>query len=151
MMEYLTSARRGCRTLIMVRVGPCDKLYENESDQISVLYYVSDILLTSNINSLWQMNFTIFFILNRLVIFLDRSLLVPYISNYRMKTDLVKLGIWWRNEIKCMSYGINIQHGDVAHMVERSLSMREVLGSMPNFSTFFFTNTNKINSFYSRI
>ena len=30
------------------------------------------------------------------------------------------------------------QHGDVAHMVERSLSMREVLGSMPNFSSSLF-------------
>ena len=27
-------------------------------------------------------------------------------------------------------------YGDVAQMVERALSMREVLGSMPNFSTF---------------
>ncbi len=33
---------------------------------------------------------------------------------------------------------IEFQYGDVAHMVERSLSMREVLGSMPNFSTLFF-------------
>ena len=36
---------------------------------------------------------------------------------------------------------MNIIHeiGDVAHMVERSLSMREVLGSMPNFSTLSFS------------
>ena len=30
------------------------------------------------------------------------------------------------------------RHGDVAQMVERPLSMREVLGSMPSFSNFFF-------------
>ena len=28
------------------------------------------------------------------------------------------------------------QHGDVVQMVERPLSMREVLGSMPNFSSY---------------
>ena len=29
-----------------------------------------------------------------------------------------------------------LRHGDVAQMVERSLSMREALGSMPSFSIF---------------
>ena len=33
---------------------------------------------------------------------------------------------------------INGQHGDVAQMVERSLSMREVRGSIPRISIFFF-------------
>jgi hypothetical protein len=33
---------------------------------------------------------------------------------------------------------ISSNPGDVAQMVERSLSMREVRGSMPRFSIFFF-------------
>ena len=36
--------------------------------------------------------------------------------------------VWWWPGLMC-------KHGDVAQMVERSLSMREALGSMPSFST----------------
>ena len=46
-------------------------------------------------------------------------------------TCLLYYNKWW---IICLSF-IN---GDVAQMVERSLSMREALGSMPSFSTFRF-------------
>ncbi len=35
-------------------------------------------------------------------------------------------------DVLCVSYR---REGDVAQMVERSLSMREVLGSIPSFST----------------
>ena len=37
--------------------------------------------------------------------------------------------------VKAFDFHVS-EHGDVAQMVERSLSMREALGSMPRFSTF---------------
>lgn len=44
-----------------------------------------------------------------------------------------------RGEIFCLSLATerDPSTGDVAHMVERSLSMREVWGSIPHFSKFF--------------
>ena len=39
------------------------------------------------------------------------------------------------------------KNGDVAQLVERSLSMRKVLGSIPSFSTFFFV----LFHFFSRV
>ena len=36
-----------------------------------------------------------------------------------------------------IKYALFVGAGEVAQMVERSLSMREVPGSMPGFSTFF--------------
>ena len=38
-----------------------------------------------------------------------------------------------KNDKTCLS----VRAGELAQMVERSLSMREVPGSMPGFSTFF--------------
>ena len=42
---------------------------------------------------------------------------------------------WWRR--KNQGCYCVLSSGDLAQMVERSLSMREALGSMPRFSTFF--------------
>ncbi len=41
-------------------------------------------------------------------------------------------------DYKVGSFGRGAAEGAVAQMVERSLSMREVLGSIPSSSTFFF-------------
>jgi hypothetical protein len=41
------------------------------------------------------------------------------------------------SSFKALVYGKSCGVGDVAHLVERSLSMREALGSTPSFSRFF--------------
>ena len=61
------------------------------------------------------------------------------ISSFRMSglgvagNGRVKFGVCYKNN----NSGRLTTAGELAHMVERSLSMREVPGSMPGFSTFF--------------
>ena len=51
-----------------------------------------------------------------------------------------KIALIHKTRIYKLGFSDNYHDGDVAQMVERSLSMRQVVGSMPIISTFYFAS-----------